>query len=58
MAHYKMGVALKESDIVTNDPFFGLAQKYINSDYYTVKANVLIQLTNLATQLEKYLKVN
>ena len=57
MAHYKMGVSLKETEIVENDLFFGLTQKYFNTDYYSVKTEVLMQLTNLAYQLESYLNV-
>lgn len=57
MAHYKMGVALKPSEIVDNDPFFGLTQKYLSCDYYTAKKYVFNTLVDISNQLEEYLNL-
>lgn len=58
MAHYKIGVALKAYEIVYEDPFFGLTQKFFDCDYYTVKEFVLNNLNGLATQIKSYLKID
>lgn len=55
MAHYKMGIALKEYEIVFDDLFFGLTQKYLNADYYTVKNDIIDCLGKLANQIDDYL---
>lgn len=57
MAHYKMGVALKPSEIVNNDPLFGLTQKYLSCDYYTAKKYVFNTLVDISNQLEEYLNL-
>lgn len=56
MAHYKLGVALKESEIVYSDPFFGLTQKFFGKDYTTVKTDIYNELKNIKTQIELFLK--
>ena len=55
MAHYKMGIALKEHEIVYDDLFFGLTQKYLNADYYTAKNDIIDYLRILANQIDNYL---
>lgn len=55
MAHYKMGIALKENEINYGDLFFGLTQKYLNTDYFTVKNDVINYLRKLAYQIDNYL---
>ena len=57
MAHYKMGIALKNHEIILSDPLFGLTQKYLGCDYRKLKAGVMKELTNLASQLEIYLRL-
>ena len=57
MAHYKMGIALKEHEIVYDDLFFGLTQKYLNADYHTVKNDIIDYLGKLANQIDNYLRL-
>ena len=58
MAHYKMGIALQENEIVFDDPLYGLTQKYLGTDYYTVKNDIVDSLENLSTQLDTFLGFN
>lgn len=58
MAHYKIGVALKPSEIVYDDPFYGLTQKFFNCDYYTAKQFVLNNLSTLVIQIKAYLNID
>lgn len=58
MAHYKMGIALRENEIVFADPLYGLTQKYLGTDYYTVKNDIVNSLDNLSTQLDTFLGFN
>lgn len=55
MAHYKIGVALKDHELILSDPFYGLAQKYLGCDYSTLKTGVMRELAQLASQLTGYL---
>ena len=58
MAHYKVGVALKECEMVSADPFFGIVQKYLpGCDYFTLKSGVMKELHSLAGQLRDYLRI-
>ena len=57
MAHYKMGVALKPTEIICDDPLFGLTQKYFNCDYATLKCKTRENLLLLTDQLNEYLKL-
>jgi len=57
MAHYKIGVALKESELIPSDPLFGLTQKYLNCDYDSLKNGVIRGLMSLASQLKLFLKL-
>lgn len=51
MAHYKLGVALKPNELVSNDPFYGLTQKYFHCDYFTAKDGVTKELVSLRNQI-------
>ena len=44
MAHYKIGVALRENEIITDDPMYGLTQKFFGCDYATIKETILHSL--------------
>ena len=55
LAHYKLGVALKPEELVLSDPLKGLTQKYLQTDYDTVKEFVLSELSNTADKIEVYL---
>lgn len=57
MAHYKIGVALKDSELILSDPLFGLSQKYLGCDYLTVKNGIKQELMGLASQLKVFLKL-
>lgn len=57
MAHYKLGIALKENEIIYGDKIFGLTQKYFESDFLTVKNRIMQELENVAVQIGKYLKL-
>lgn len=52
MAHYKLGIALKENDIIDSDHMFGLTQKFFGEDYYTVKNKVISELYNAGKQIK------
>ena len=58
MAHYKMGIALRENEIVFDDPLYGLTQKYLGTDYYTVKNDIIELIEKLASQLDDFLGFN
>lgn len=58
MAHYKMGIALRENEIVFDDPLYGLTQKYLGTDYFTVKNDITAYLEYLASQLDIFLGLN
>lgn len=57
MAHYSLGVALKPNELIEDDPFCGLTQKFFHCDYYVLKANIIDQLNGLAQQIADYLKM-
>ena len=57
MAHYKLGVALKDSELILSDPLFGLAQKFLGCDYNTLKNSIMQELSSLASQLKVFLKL-
>ena len=57
MAHYKIGVALKESEIIFDDPFYGLTQKFFGCDYVTVKNAIIGNLLALSYQLRTFLRI-
>ena len=55
MAHYGLGVAISEADIVENDIFFGLSYKLLGMPYTEIKAAIYSELNMFAEQLTKYL---
>ena len=55
MAHYKLGIVLKESDLIISDAMFGLTEKIFGEDYYTVKKSIYKELEGLAKQIGEYL---
>ncbi len=55
MAHYKVGVALKEIEIVDTDLMYGLTQKYLNMDYLITKDGIYKELTKLKEQISRYI---
>lgn len=57
MAHYKIGVALKESEIDYSDPFYGLTQKYFKCDYASIKNSLIYNLKVLSDQLKSHLMI-
>lgn len=57
MAHYKIGVSLKPDEIIYDDIFYGLTQKYFNCDYFTVKKAIISELFSLAEQIKSYLGI-
>lgn len=57
MAHYKIGVALKDGELIPSDPLFGLTQKYLNCDYNNLKNGIMQELMSLASQLQLFLKL-
>ena len=57
MAHYKLGVSLKENDIIDTDPLFGLTQKLFGEDYHTVKNNIISELNKAGKQIQKIIKL-
>lgn len=58
MAHYKIGIALKKDEIIWGDPLFGLTQKFLNTDYFTLKNAIKVALKSTSQQIRKYLNLN
>lgn len=57
MAHYKLGILLKENEIKENDMMYGLTNKVWGSGYEEVKNEIILVLANLANQIEEYLEL-
>lgn len=57
MAHYKMGVVLKEKDLIKNDIMFGLTNHILGEEYFHVKESIYKELKRLAIQIGSYLKL-
>lgn len=57
MAHYKLGVALKEKDLIYDDIMFGLTDHILGEGYNVVKESIYSQLEKLAIQIGSYLKL-
>ena len=57
MAHYKLGVALKEKDLIYDDIMFGLTDHILGEGYTVVKESIYSQLEKLAIQIGSYLKL-
>mgnify|MGYP001404353070 CR=1 FL=1 len=55
MAHYGLGVAISDNEIIDNDSFGGLTNILFNKDCYTVKNEIYNMLISLSKQLEDYL---
>lgn len=51
MAHYKLGVALKETEIINDAYMYGLTEKFFGIDYQYLKADILQELENLKKQI-------
>lgn len=57
MAHYKLGVLLKEDEIIETDIMFGLTQKCFGTKYITVKDFIIEELKKLSNDIKDYLKI-
>lgn len=57
MAHYKLGVALKEKDLIYDDIMYGLTDHILGEEYTVVKESIYLQLEKLAIQIGSYLKL-
>ena len=57
MAHYKLGVLLKEDEIIEKDIMYGLTQKCFGADYYTVKNYIITELNELSVQIRNTLNI-
>ena len=57
MAHYKLGIALKEEELIVDDKLFGLTQKLFEEPYINVKNAIVDELLSLSKQIERYLQV-
>ena len=57
MAHYGIGVDLKEEEIVYDDPFYGLTQKYFCTDYFTLKNDIIQLLSGLVDRIDSFLNL-
>ena len=57
MAHYKLGVSLREDELILDDLLCGLTQKYFGRDYMYIKGVIINELKKLAIQIGKYLKL-
>lgn len=51
MAHYKLGVALKETEIINDAYMYGLTEKFFGIDYQHLKAGILQELENSKNQI-------
>lgn len=58
MAHYKLGVALNEKEIIMNDMMYGLTQKYLELDYYSLKEAIINELESVRKQLNFILNID
>ena len=57
MAHYKLGIVLKENELISSDVMFGLTEKIFGEDYYTVKKSIYKEMEGLAKQIGEYLEL-
>jgi hypothetical protein len=57
MAHYKLGVVLKEKDLIHDDIMFGLTDYILGEQYIVVKESIYNELEKLAIQIGSYLKL-
>ena len=56
MAHYKLGIALKENE-VKNDCIFGLSQKILGIDCQKLKMKVINELKQVRDEINAFLKI-
>lgn len=52
MAHYKLGVALREAEL-KDDSIFGLSQKILNVEYLVLRRAIIDELTQLSRQIDE-----
>lgn len=57
MVHYKVGVVLKEKNLIISDVMFGLTEKIFGENYYIVKPSIYRALEGLAKQIGEYLEL-
>lgn len=57
MAHCKLGIVLKEDDLLQYDTMLGLTDYILNEKYSTVKDLIYSELEKLAIQIGDYLKL-
>lgn len=57
MAHYKLGIVLKENELLSCDAMFGLTRKLFGEDYLIVKKSIYKELEGLAKQIGEYLEL-
>ena len=57
MAHYKLGVELKENELIYDDLMYGLTRKIFKENYFTVKKTIYSELEKLSKQIGEYLKL-
>ena len=57
IAHYKLGIVLKEDELINSDVMFGLTRKLLGEDYLIVKKSIYKELKGLAKQIGEYLEL-
>lgn len=57
MAHYALGVVLKPYEIVEEDIFGGLTQKYLKQDWVSLKGKIIKELLSLSEQITDFLGI-
>lgn len=58
MAHYKVGVFLrKDSEVIWEDPFYGITQKAFGMDYQQISSCIYKELYSISDQIENYLNL-
>ena len=57
MAHYKLGVALKNEELVSEDTMYGLTIKYFGTSYMETRKEIVTELEQLAYQLDGHLQL-
>jgi len=55
MAHYGLGAAMNETDIIESDMLFGLSNKLLGMPYMKIKAAIYAELDAFSEQVTKYL---
>lgn len=57
MAHYGIGVALSQQEVILSDLFGGLTQKIFGVEWIVVKNSLINELKALSEQISNYLKI-